>query len=147
MKTINLNKENCPYCDITLEITGDSDRSVFNWHLGGHGESLHDDEQISVLESEFNMNIKQKAREMFDERFIKESVMTNVKLIERQNPNEILNFIDQIIDLTILERDKEIVEMMWQVREDWRNDGQIQALPTADYLINLINNTKTDKQL
>lgn len=56
MKTINLNKENCPYCDITLEITGDSDRSVFNWHLGGHGESLQDDEQISVLESEFNMN-------------------------------------------------------------------------------------------
>lgn len=57
MKTINFKKEECPYCDISLELTGDSDRSVFNWHLSKHGESLADDDyEISKLESEFNTN-------------------------------------------------------------------------------------------
>lgn len=55
------------------------------------------------------MNIKQKAREMFDEKFIKDSVMTNVKLIERQHPNEILNFIDQIIDMAVEEERRKVL--------------------------------------
>jgi len=55
------------------------------------------------------MDIKQKAREMFDEKFIKESVMTNVKLIERQRPNEILNFIDQIIDMAVEEERRKVL--------------------------------------
>lgn len=83
-------------------------------------------------------DIKQKAREMFD-------LCGGIATIN-ETPEEyrerVHKVLDSIIDLAIAERDKEIVEMMWQVREDWRNDGQIQALPTADYLINLITNSK-----
>lgn len=39
MKLIDLKKEDCPYCDINLEITGDSDKSLFNWHLKNHSNS------------------------------------------------------------------------------------------------------------
>jgi len=51
---------------------------------------------------------------------------------------KVKSFLQSEIDRAVAERDKEIADMMWQVREDWRNDGQIQSLPTADYLISLI---------
>ena len=45
--------------------------------------------------------IKQQAHKEFDKKFVKDSIMTNVRLIERQNPNEIKSFIDSLIDRTV----------------------------------------------
>ena len=36
MKIITLDKKDCPYCDVSLEVTGDSDKSLFKWHLANH---------------------------------------------------------------------------------------------------------------
>lgn len=60
-------------------------------------------------------------------------------LIECVASNDIEKFIDSIVDLAVSKEREDIKNILWQVREDWRNDGQIQVLDTADYLINLIN--------
>ncbi len=36
MKIITIDKKDCPYCDVSLEIKGDSDKSLFKWHLANH---------------------------------------------------------------------------------------------------------------
>jgi hypothetical protein len=36
MKIITLDKKDCPYCDMSLEVKGDSDKSLFKWHLSNH---------------------------------------------------------------------------------------------------------------
>lgn len=60
-------------------------------------------------------------------------------LIECVASNDIEKFIDSIVELAVSKEREDIKNILWQVREDWRNDGQIQVLDTADYLINLIN--------
>ena len=47
--------------------------------------------------------------------------------------------LDLMKEYAVSKERENIKNMLWQVREDWRNDGQIQVLDTADYLINLIN--------
>jgi len=49
------------------------------------------------------------------------------------------SLVNKIVDLAVSKEREDIKNILWQVREDWRNDGQIQVLDTADYLINLIN--------
>lgn len=36
MEIILIKKEECPYCDISLEVLGDENRSIFEWHLADH---------------------------------------------------------------------------------------------------------------
>ena len=36
MKIITIDKKDCPYCDVALEVKGDSDKSLFKWHLANH---------------------------------------------------------------------------------------------------------------
>lgn len=38
MILVNKKSEECPYCDHNIKIEGDSDRSVWKWHLSGHNQ-------------------------------------------------------------------------------------------------------------
>lgn len=56
--------------------------------------------------------IKQQAHKEFDKKFVKDSTMTNVRLIERQNPNEIKSFLDSLIDRTVQMTEERIVNKL-----------------------------------
>jgi hypothetical protein len=52
-----MKKEECFYCNMNIQVNPDAEKHIFNWHLSGHGESIEDDdEEITRLEAEFNMN-------------------------------------------------------------------------------------------
>ena len=79
-----------------------------------------------------NMEEKKKAR----------NILNNVEFIHGvpvSAPESVIKEIEGLIDLAVSKEREGIKNILWQVREDWRNDGQIQVLDTADYLINLIN--------
>ena len=125
-------------------------------------------------------NIKEKAREMFDEKFKCIQIDCDgtgcipvAKEVPRQisdNPDEyaidveleaeqcqfhaeyifpIQDFIDQIIDLAIAERDKEIAGMILKkAKEDYVGSNSLLYIDDKAItdIIYLINNTKTVKQ-
>ena len=116
-------------------------------------------------------NIKQKAREMFDEKFGEIQKYHEAYWGEwdsdgysRAYPSKITdetqnikNFIDQIIDLAIAERDKDIVKMMYIFIRNGEFSGSFAdgcdckecdkyEIKSKKKFINLINNIKTYKQ-
>lgn len=56
--------------------------------------------------------IKQQAHKEFDKKFVKDSIMTNVRLIERQNPNEIKSFLDSLIDRTVQMTEERVAQKL-----------------------------------
>ena len=82
--------------------------------------------------------------ERFRSKFCNENINDSNTPIHSRYMNggigRMLSDMEDFIKSELERRDREIVDMLWQVREDWRNDGQIQALCTTDYLINLIKN-------
>lgn len=103
-------------------------------------------------------DIKQKAREMFD-KVGGEKILNNYdkKLPKGHltrgydypesprelDPEEVKSFIDQIIDLAIAERDKEIVEMIEKTQGSYVEDpfGNNKQGFFKEEIINLITNT------
>ena len=57
-------------------------------------------------------DIKQRAHKMFDERFPIVNIGRDIKFNEINGKKEIKTFIDEIIDIAVAERDKEIIEMI-----------------------------------
>ena len=94
-------------------------------------------------------NIKQRARDMFDKKFSQAySSYDAIEGYEENITSDIKDFIDQIIDLTIAERDRDIVEMINELvtKNTKGNPFPTIAESVSKDIINLINNTKTDKQ-
>lgn len=96
-----------------------------------------------------NKDIKQKAREMFDEKFPEEFFMhdncecwneTGEPTCYQYEQIKIREFIDQIIDLAIAERDREVVEMIKD--NSWDESGRGDLLCEPKTIINLITNSK-----
>lgn len=89
---------------------------------------------------------------MINEEIIQKIENWKNELMNIQDPNGIyfmntlgqheVESIERFIDKILKLQRENMVNSLWQVREDWRNDGQIQVLSTADYLISLI--TKQD---
>ena len=57
-------------------------------------------------------DIKQRAHKIFDERFPIVNIGRDIKFNEINGKKEIKTFIDEIIDIAVAERDKEIIEMI-----------------------------------
>jgi len=38
MILLTLKPEECPYCNMDIEIKPDIDKKIFNWHLSGHNQ-------------------------------------------------------------------------------------------------------------
>ena len=103
-------------------------------------------------------NIKQRAREIFDNRFIPNHVKIHSEQIDVDKlgipmiPQEVKTFIDQIIDLTIAERDREIAKAVEAERERILNVIErlkIDERTTREYMKNdecWVVESYTDKQ-
>ena len=90
-------------------------------------------------------DIKQKAREMFDEKFGDNYVWwqecINEMRIGDPDFNRLKSFIDQIIDIAIAERDKEIVEIIHEtLGNDWSDMHTLTLV--IQRIINLSNQNK-----
>ena len=57
-------------------------------------------------------DIKQRAHKMFDERFPIVNIGRDIKFNEINGKKEIKTFIDEIIDIAVADRNKEIIEMI-----------------------------------
>lgn len=95
-------------------------------------------------------DIKQKAREMFDEKF---PIIQTIGIDEasgtfavESDKQEVANFIDQMIDLAIAERDKEIINAILRKRScrshEPENCNVCAGRQEALDIINLITKTK-----
>lgn len=96
--------------------------------------------------SEKSNNLKQRAREMFDEKFPRAIISINESPWDRAERVEtdgriVKDFIDQIIDLAIAEERKRIVEMIREFAEPYENSKWLNEV-NAHKIINLITNTK-----
>lgn len=72
---------------------------------------------IGIFECEHNTStkinmpdIKQRARKLFDERFPIVNIGRDIKFNEINGKKEIKTFIDEIIDIAVSERDKEVID-------------------------------------
>lgn len=97
-------------------------------------------------------NIKIHAREMFDKKFPQAYSCYDAREgYEEDITSDIKDLIDQIIDLTIAARDKEIVKIIKKEKEKlhylpcWNDFLRGEELG-YNRIINIINNTETDKQ-
>ena len=57
-------------------------------------------------------DIKQRAHKIFDERFPIVNIGRDIKFNEINGKKEIKTFIDEIIDIAVADRNKEIIEMI-----------------------------------
>lgn len=86
------------------------------------------------------MNIKQKAREMFDEKFGVGFLYENTPINKNKSAKKIKSFIDQIIDMAIAERDKDTeskLDEVWGILCDMDTNIKSEKEYAKD-IINLI---------
>ena len=76
-------------------------------------------------------------QERFNKQFVDKD--TGLLNIGKYDHDEVIKFITK----ELLLQKSDILNTIYQVREDWRNDGQIQVLPTIDYILRLIQSNET----